>query len=157
MQRKFYCWFFVAWGWGWGWGWGWRKGSVSISLQCFDFDAGVKISWRLNIFSHWRIISWAIRNKRRWNFNRNSTFFIKTMHFKMLTNCRPFCISLNVFMVTSSNGNIFRVTGPLCGEFTGHRLIHRSRVNFPHKDQWHRALMFSLLCAWWMNGWVNNR
>ena len=24
-----------------------------------------------------------------------------------------------VFMMTSSNGNIFRVTGPLCGEFTG--------------------------------------
>ena len=23
------------------------------------------------------------------------------------------------YMVTSSNGNIFRVTGPLCGEFTG--------------------------------------
>ena len=23
------------------------------------------------------------------------------------------------FMMTSSNGNIFRVTGPLCGEFTG--------------------------------------
>ena len=27
------------------------------------------------------------------------------------------------FMMTSSNGNIFRVTGPLCGEFTGHRWI----------------------------------
>ena len=24
-----------------------------------------------------------------------------------------------IFIVTSSNGNIFRVTGPLCGEFTG--------------------------------------
>ena len=24
-----------------------------------------------------------------------------------------------VIMMTSSNGNIFRVTGPLCGEFTG--------------------------------------
>ena len=24
-------------------------------------------------------------------------------------------------MMTSSNGNFFRVTGPLCGEFTGHR------------------------------------
>ena len=24
-----------------------------------------------------------------------------------------------IFMITSSNGNIFRVTGPLCGEFTG--------------------------------------
>ena len=26
-------------------------------------------------------------------------------------------------MMTSSNGNIFRVTGHLCGEFTGHRCI----------------------------------
>ena len=24
-----------------------------------------------------------------------------------------------IYMMTSSNGNIFRVTGPLCGEFTG--------------------------------------
>ena len=31
-----------------------------------------------------------------------------------------------VGMMTSSNGNIFRVTGPLCGEFTDHRWIpHR--------------------------------
>ena len=27
------------------------------------------------------------------------------------------------FMMTSSNGNIFHVTGPLCGEFTGHLWI----------------------------------
>ena len=27
--------------------------------------------------------------------------------------------SSQCFMMTSSNGNIFRVTGPLCGEFTG--------------------------------------
>ena len=26
-------------------------------------------------------------------------------------------------MMTSSNGNIFRVTGPLCGDFAGHRWI----------------------------------
>ena len=26
-----------------------------------------------------------------------------------------------VCMITSSNGNIYRVTGPLCVEFTGHR------------------------------------
>ena len=32
--------------------------------------------------------------------------------------------------------------------------IHRSPVNSP-KDQWHGALMFSLICAW-INGWVNN-
>ena len=50
-----------------------------------------------------------------------------------------------VIMMASSNGTIFRVTGHLCGEFTGH-----------HKGQWHRALMFSLICVW-MNDWVNNR
>ena len=46
------------------------------------------------------------------------------------------------------NGNIFRVTGHLCGEF-------RSPVNSPHKGQWRAALMFSLICAR-LNGWVNN-
>ena len=31
------------------------------------------------------------------------------------------------FMMTSSNGNIFHVTGPLCGEFTGHRWFPSQR------------------------------
>ena len=52
-------------------------------------------------------------------------------------------------MMTSSNGNIFRVTGPLCGEFTGHRWIPRTK-------EWRGALMFSLICAW-IKDWVNNR
>ena len=34
--------------------------------------------------------------------------------------------------------------------------IHRSSVNFPHKDQRREALMFSLICAR-INGCVNNR
>ena len=50
----------------------------------------------------------------------------------------------------SSNGNIFRVTGHLCGEFTGHRWIPRTKAM-----QWHGALMFSLICAW-INTWANN-
>ena len=33
--------------------------------------------------------------------------------------------------------------------------IHQSPVNFPHKGQWHGALMFSLICTQ-INGWVNN-
>ena len=32
-------------------------------------------------------------------------------------------------MMTSSNGNIFRVTGHLCGEFTGHRWIPRTKAS----------------------------
>ena len=40
-------------------------------------------------------------------------------------------------MMTSSNGNIFRVTGSL------------------FKGQWSGALMFSLICAW-IKDWINN-
>ena len=36
------------------------------------------------------------------------------------------------------------------------RGMHLSLVNSPHKGQWRRALMFSLICTW-INGWVNNR
>ena len=36
------------------------------------------------------------------------------------------------------------------------RGIHRSPVNSPHKGQWRRALLFSLICAR-ISGWVNSR
>ena len=36
------------------------------------------------------------------------------------------------------------------------RGIHLSPVNSPHKGQWRRALMFSLICAW-IYAWINNR
>ena len=32
-------------------------------------------------------------------------------------------------MMTPSDGNIFRVTGPLCGKFTGHRWIPPTKVS----------------------------
>ena len=35
------------------------------------------------------------------------------------------------------------------------RAIHRSSVNSPHKNQWRRALVLSLISAW-INDWVNN-
>ena len=49
-------------------------------------------------------------------------------------------------MMTSSNGNIFRVTGHLCGEFP---------MNSHRKGQWREAWIFSLICVS-INGWVNN-
>ena len=61
---------------------------------------------------------------------------IMVLHTHML-------IAITGHMMTSSNGNIFRVIGPL------------SAVNYPHKGQWRGALMFSLICAW-INGWINN-
>ena len=53
-------------------------------------------------------------------------------------------------MMTSSNGNIFRVTGPLCGEFTGHRWIPLTKAS--GAELW----CFLFICAW-INSWVNNR
>ena len=52
-------------------------------------------------------------------------------------------------MMTSSNGNIFRVTGPLCGEFTG-------PGEFSAQRPVTRSVMFSLIYAW-IHDWVNNR
>ena len=51
-------------------------------------------------------------------------------------------------MMTSSNGNTFRVTGLLCGEFTGPRWIPRTKASDA-----------GLWCFLWsrINGWVNNR
>ena len=50
----------------------------------------------------------------------------------------------------SSDGNIFHVTGPLCGEFTGHRWI-------PHTQASDVQLWYFLWSVPWINGWVNNR
>ena len=56
--------------------------------------------------------------------------------------------SLIYFMMTSSNENIFRVTGHLCGEFTGH-------LRIPHT----KASDSELWCFLWsrINGWVSHR
>ena len=54
-----------------------------------------------------------------------------------------------IHMMTSSNGNIFRVTGHLCGEFTGPRWIPHTKASDAE------LLMFSLICTR-INGWVNN-
>ena len=55
-----------------------------------------------------------------------------------------------IFMMTSSNGNLFRVTGPLCEEFTGDRWIPRTKAS-------DAELWCFLWSAPWTNGWINNR
>ena len=88
-----------------------------------------------------------------WNFHRN--YFSRT---GPLPNPHIFCRvgpRYNMVqgetwpnMMTSSNENIFRVTGHLCGnspvtgEFPTQRPVTR--------------LVFSLICVW-INGWVSNR
>ena len=57
-------------------------------------------------------------------------------------------IKYHVYM-TSSNGNIFRVTGPLWGEFTGPQCISITKASGG-------LCLFSLIFAW-TNGGANNQ
>ena len=58
---------------------------------------------------------------------------------------------IHTLMMTSSNGNIFRVTGPFWGNSP-----HKGQWISRTKSQWRGALMFSLICTW-TNCWVSSR
>ena len=66
--------------------------------------------------------------------------------------CTAFLYELLIhfYMMTSSKGNPFHVTGLLCGEFTGHRWIPLTKAS-------DAELWCFLWSAPWINGWVNNR
>ena len=51
-----------------------------------------------------------------------------TLHYKKAHVC-AMCSQANHFRMTSSNENTFRVTGHLCGEFTGHRWIPHTKTS----------------------------
>ena len=59
-------------------------------------------------------------------------------------------IQINFSMMTSSNGNIFRVTGPLCRGFPSHRWIPLTKAS-------DAELWYFLWSAPRITGWVNNR
>ena len=52
-------------------------------------------------------------------------------------------------MMTSSNGYIFRVSGHLCREFTGHQCLPHTKASDPE-------LWYFFICSQ-IHGWVNNR
>ena len=62
------------------------------------------------------------------------------------TECSTVTTQTTCFMMTSSNGNIFRVTGHLCGEFAGHRWIHHTKAS--DAELW---------CILWSAPWINGR
>ena len=108
----------------------------------------------------WLIANCATGNKTSKIWIQIKSFSFIKMHLNMSpANYRQFCLGLNflhiktwrasrllVLMMTSSNGDIFRVTGHLCGECNIHRWIPRTRAS--------DAKLWCFL--WWINGWVNN-
>ena len=79
---------------------------------------------------------------RRWDSGH--TIGRKISFISFLKKCFKYRV-----MMTSSTGNVFRVTGPLCGEFTGHQWIPLTKAS-------DAELCYFLWCAW-INSWEDNR
>ena len=130
----------------------------------------LRIKWYQNKTTH-NTDAWTLQGAQTWNgtttlmdnknpFVRNadvpSDHFVyahsqwdTTLHCNVVSHWLDACTK---WFLCSKWGRyqmetFFRVTGALCGEFTGHR---------GHKGQWRGALMFSLICAW-THSCVNNR
>ena len=57
-------------------------------------------------------------------------------------------------MMTSSNGNFFRVTGPLRGEFTGHRWIPLTKASDAELWIFLWSSNVENVSIWWRHHWV---
>ena len=93
------------------------------------------------------VIEALLRNIDKYIKTHQNYHLSKSLHY---TTPRGMPFHMHSVIRTSSNGNIFRVTGPLCGEFTGHRWIPLTKASDVE-------LWCFLWSAHWINGWVNNR
>ena len=96
---------------------------------------------------------WVIEHCKFWGqkFDRcNGYFIIKFKNIATLNlNAHVSTpVTMVWHMMRSSNGNIFRVTGHLCGEFTGPRWI-------PHTKASDAELWCFFICTR-INGWIYN-
>ena len=92
--------------------WRWPVGTSQDLMQGWPNASTGSEGWPsvFGILLHkQRYVSWLTANKHGW------TPWSPVMHMR--------------HMMTSSNGNIFRVTGPLCGEFTGHQWIPHTKAS----------------------------
>ena len=103
-----------------------------------------------------RINGWVNNGEADDLRRHRARYDVTVMPYFCLTSClyvsHPVCMPVYCMLenlITSSNGNIFRVTGTLCGEFTGHRWIPLTKAG-------DAELCFFFICAW-TSGWMNNR
>ena len=94
--------------------WAWWCIHVSMESVAIDSD-NVLRSVACGLVEPSMVINWIRRNKHE-NF-----------HFNCIWNA--VCRVTVIFKMTSSNGNIFRVAGHLCGEFTCHQWIPRTKAS----------------------------
>ena len=121
----------------------------------------------------WYIVICILRNKLRWNFNRNFTFSLKKIHLNMSSaRWRPFSLTLNALshlfyetphaslLDTTCIIDVAKSRIGTSWALHGHDDVIKWKISSKlfascHKGQWRGALMFSLMCTW-TNGWANS-
>ena len=92
---------------------------ILIKIQNFSFTKmHLKIS-----SAKWRPFC---PGRDEWRVNWKSLLCVQLCYIQ---SANFMCYGRGCFMMTSSNGNTFRVTGHLCGEFTGQRWIPRTMAS----------------------------
>ena len=76
--------------------------------------------WSSDLYS-WKPHAWK-NNLLHWSMGQ--TLYMCAVYPQQMAHC----VAYN-YMMASSNGNIFRFTGPLCGEFTGQRWIPLTKAS----------------------------
>ena len=88
----------------------WHYSVLPLSFRITSLSSEQRVNW-LRESKSWHNHNKTNHNNVVWTFTQNTT------------------ITNRISMMTSSNGNIFRVTGHLCGEFTGLRWIPRTKAS----------------------------
>ena len=122
---------------------------ISIELKLWwpwEIDPVLFLLYFVYNYNLWRICVTYLPIDVVASFKTNTC--MRLCAFKTVVNNRQKGPAIN-FMMTSSNRNIFRVTGPLWGNAP-------VNVNCPHKAQWRWLLMLSVIFIW-TNGWPNHQ
>ena len=96
--------------------------------SCFAYESNPQTMWS----SPWKMVNnfHFIENIFREKIQLVYKLLLNKWHIVFDNICPP--IEERIFylyMMTSSNGNMFRVTGPLCGKFTGDRWIPLTKAS----------------------------
>ena len=98
-------------------------GPVSIEFQFQECLVGQlqNPSWCLDVNTMYlKIMATLIILKHKCRYDMNGWHIsLLDLSFSLYCSGDTKLYTIRAHMMTSSNGNIFRVTGPLCGEFTG--------------------------------------
>ena len=119
--------------------------------QSFDVFFDLRLNKRLSKQS-W---SWwfATPSCPLWCHCNGQFCCVDSCHVKMLLHLFVFSPHMYMSCVTSSNGNIFRVTGLLCGEFTGPGEFPVQRPVTPSFDVFFDLCLNKLLIIQWWGWW----